>query len=77
MDNMIASGRLSVRAGGIAKKIGLKPIITLGLRKGEGGIFKVAFHPNSALKKILKHMKHVNETKGVKHYAVTYAAMIL
>ena len=71
LDNMIASGRLSVRAGGIAKKIGLKPIITLD-EEGEGGIFKIAFHPKSALKKILKHMKHVNETKGIKHYAVTY-----
>ncbi|WP_027109181.1 DegV family protein [Lacticigenium naphthae] len=71
LDNMIASGRLSVRAGGIAKKIGLKPIISLD-EKGEGEIFKIAFHPNTALKKILKHMKHINETKGIKHYAVTY-----
>lgn len=71
LDNMIASGRLSVRAGGIAKKVGLKPIVTLD-EKGEGGIFKIAFNPNTALKKILKHMKQVNESKGIKHYAVTY-----
>ncbi len=71
LDNMIASGRLSVRAGGIAKKVGLKPIITLD-EKGEGKIFKIAFDPNRALEKILKHMKHINETKGIEHYAVTY-----
>lgn len=71
LDNMIASGRLSVRAGGIAKKVGLKPIITLD-EKGEGKIFKVTFASNRALKKILKHMKHINETQGIKHYAVTY-----
>lgn len=71
LDNMIASGRLSVRAGGIAKKVGLKPIITLD-EKGEGKIFKIAFDPNRALKKILKHMKQINETQGIKHYAVTY-----
>ncbi|WP_423189652.1 DegV family protein [Alkalibacterium sp. f15] len=71
LDNMIASGRLSVRAGGIAKKVGLKPIITLD-ENGEGGIFKIAFRPSRALKKILKHMKHIDETKGIKHYAVTY-----
>ena len=71
LDNMIASGRLSVRAGGIAKKVGLKPIITLD-GKGEGKIFKIAFDSNRALKKIMKHMKYINETQGIKHYAVTY-----
>ena len=71
LDNMIASGRLSVRAGSIAKKVGLKPIVTLD-EEGKGGIFKVAFNPNKALKKILKHMEQIENTKGIKHYAVTY-----
>lgn len=71
LDNMIASGRLSVRAGALAKKVGLRPIITLD-EQGEGGIFKIAFHPDKALKKILKHLKKLEETKGIKHYAVTY-----
>lgn len=71
LDNMIASGRLSVRAGGIAKKVGLKPIITLD-EHGEGGIFKIAFNPEKALKKILKHIKHIDNSKGIKHFAVTY-----
>jgi len=71
LDNMIASGRLSVRAGGIAKKVGLKPIITLD-EAGEGGIFKIAFSPEKALKKILKHIKQIDESIGIKHFAVTY-----
>lgn len=71
LDNMIASGRLSVRAGGIAKKVGLKPIVSLD-EKGEGEVFKIAFNPKTALKKILKHMKVVEESTGIKHYAVTY-----
>jgi hypothetical protein len=71
LDNMIASGRLSVRAGALAKKVGLRPIITLD-EQGDGGIFKIAFHPDKALKKILKHLKKLDETKGLKHYAVTY-----
>ncbi|EXJ23893.1 Dihydroxyacetone kinase family protein [Alkalibacterium sp. AK22] len=71
LDNMIASGRLSVRAGGIAKKVGLKPIVSLD-EKGEGEVFKIAFHPEKAKKKILKHLKALNEDKGIKHYAVTY-----
>lgn len=71
LDNMIASGRLSVRAGGIAKKVGLKPIVSLD-ENGDGEVFKIAFNPKTALKKILKHVKSVNESKGIKHYAVTY-----
>ncbi len=71
LDNMIASGRLSVRAGSLAKKVGLRPIITLDDR-GDGGIFKIAFHPDKALKKILKQVKNLDETKGIQHYAVTY-----
>lgn len=68
---MIASGRLSVHAGSLAKKVGLRPIITLD-EQGEGGTFKIAFHSDQALKKILKHVKKLDETKGIAHYAVTY-----
>jgi DegV family protein with EDD domain len=71
LDNMIASGRLSVKAGRIAKKIGLKPIVTLD-EEGKGGIFKVAFSSKSSHKKILKHIKSINDEKGIKHYAITY-----
>lgn len=71
LDNMIASGRLSVRAGGIAKKVGLKPIVSLD-ETGEGEVFKIAFNPKTALKKILKHVKSVDDSEGIKHYAVTY-----
>lgn len=71
LDNMIASGRLSVKAGRLAKKVGLRPIITLD-ENGDGGIFKIAFNPDKALKKILKHVKQLDETKGIKYYAVTY-----
>ncbi|SDC49900.1 hypothetical protein SAMN05421734_11017 [Pelagirhabdus alkalitolerans] len=71
LDNMIASGRLSVRAGGIAKKVGLKPIVSLD-ENGEGEVFKIAFNPEKAQKKIIKHLKNIKDTKGIKHFAVTY-----
>lgn len=71
LDHMIASGRLSVKAGSIAKKIGLKPIVTLN-EKGEGSIFKISFSSKGSLRKISNHLKHIEATKGIKSYAVTY-----
>ncbi|MBN2794632.1 MAG: DegV family EDD domain-containing protein [Clostridia bacterium] len=69
LDNMIASGRLSVRAGAVLKRIKMKPIITL--KEGDGAIEKVAFGFNSALNKIVKHLVEVNE-KNELNYAITY-----
>jgi DegV family protein with EDD domain len=71
LDNMIHSGRLSVRAGSIAKKVGLKPIVTLD-ENGKGGIFKVAFSEKTSMKKILKHLKSVHDKQGLASYAITY-----
>ncbi len=42
IDNMIKSGRFSVRAGTLAKRAGLKPIITLD-EEGKGALLRVAF----------------------------------
>jgi DegV family protein with EDD domain len=71
LDNMIASGRLSVKAGALAKKIGLKPIVTLD-EEGSGAIHQLAFSDKGSLKKILKHLVKVNKENGIKYYAITY-----
>jgi len=71
LDNMIASGRLSIRLGSLAKKIGLKPVITLN-SKGEGTIEKIAFNSLDANKKILKHLYKVNRKHQILNYAITY-----
>jgi DegV family protein with EDD domain len=74
LDNMIASGRLSVKAGAVLKKIRMKPIITL--KEGNGAIEKVAFGFSSALKKIVKHMESVASNNNLEYYAITYIDQI-
>jgi fatty acid-binding protein DegV len=71
LDNMIASGRLSVKAGAIAKRMGLKPIVTLD-QEGKGAIHKLAFSDKGSLKKILKHLSRIHNEVGIKHFAITY-----
>jgi DegV family protein with EDD domain len=71
LDPMIASGRLSVKAGGIAKKVGLKPIVTLN-ENGEGAIGKIAFSKKSAIKKIINMLDKLHNEKKIKRFAVTY-----
>jgi len=71
LDNMISSGRLSVRAGKIGKKLKLKPLVTLD-KTGKGAIFKLAFGSKMSQRLLLKHLKAVKETVGIKSYAVTY-----
>jgi len=58
LDPMIASGRLSVRLGGILKRLGIKPVITLN-KDGEGSIFKVTLNNKQSYKKILRHIKSI------------------
>ena len=42
------------------------------MKKATVEVFKIAFQAKTAQKKILKHLKTLNEKKGIKYYAVTY-----
>jgi DegV family protein with EDD domain len=70
LDNMIASGRLSVKAGWLAKKIGMRPIITL--KEGKGVLEKVAFGYEKTLSKMLEHTIKANREISILKYAITY-----
>lgn len=71
LDNMIQSGRLSMRAGNIAKRIGMKPIITLD-KKGNGNLESIAFSMAGSNKKIIKHMKHILKTFRIEQYNIVH-----
>ena len=64
IDNMIKGGRLSVKAGNIAKRIGMKPIITLD-KEGMGILDGIAFSIKGNNKKLQKHIKKVLDRKSV------------
>lgn len=67
IDPMIASGRLSVKAGSIVKKAGIKPIVTL--KEGEGSIAGINFSRKAAIKSIINKVKKI---KSFKKLAVAY-----
>lgn len=71
LDPMIASGRLSVKLGGILKRIGVKPVITLN-KDGQGSIFKIALNNKQSYKKILKHIRQTHDRSPIVKFAVTY-----
>ena len=71
LDNMIRSGRLSVKAGKIAKLINMKPVITLN-KEGKGSIEGVAFSDTGALNKTLLHMKKISKEKKILDYSIVH-----
>lgn len=71
LDNMIKSGRLSMRAGNIAKKIGMKPIITLDT-EGKGNLESIAFSMAGSNKKIINHMKRILRSFRIEQYNIVH-----
>jgi len=71
LDNMIKSGRLSMRAGNIAKKIGMKPIITLD-KEGKGKLESIAFSMAGSNKKIINHMKRILSSSRIEQYNIVH-----
>lgn len=71
LENMIKSGRLSMRAGNIAKKIGMKPIITLDT-EGKGTLESIAFSMAGSNKKILNHMKRILSSSRIEQYNIVH-----
>jgi DegV family protein with EDD domain len=71
LDNMIKSGRLSVRAGKIAKAIGMKPIVTLD-EEGKGALDAIAFSERGSNNKIIKHISKVTRNHRIKAYSIVH-----
>lgn len=71
IDNMIKGGRLSVRAGSLAKKAGMKPIVTLD-KDGKGTLDGIAFSTKGSNKKLIKHIKKVLNTRKIQEYNIVH-----
>lgn len=71
IDNMIRSGRLSIRMGKVAKWVNLKPVITLD-QNGKGSIERVAFSDQGATNKTIAHVRKVMKSKNITEYAIVH-----
>ena len=71
LDYMIQSGRLSIRAGTIARRIGLKPIVTLDAT-GKGSLESIAFSLTGSNKKIINHIKHILRKNRIEQYNIVH-----
>jgi DegV family protein with EDD domain len=71
LDSMIKSGRLSVKAGKIAKAVGLKPIVTLD-DKGEGGLESIAFSSRGSQNKLISHIKTIQKKRSIEQYNIVH-----
>ena len=71
IDNMIKSGRLSVRAGKLAKRVGLKPIVTLD-QDGKGALESIAFSIGGSNKKIVQHITKLMKTHEIEQYNIVH-----
>lgn len=71
IDNMIKSGRLSVRLGSIAKRIGMKPIVTLD-STGNGGLESIAFSSKGSNKRVISHLKRLLKNSSIQSYAIVH-----
>lgn len=71
LENMIKSGRLSVKLGLFAKKIGLNPIVTLD-ENGRGKIEGIAFSSKGSERKIIKKIKKLSKRRRIESYNIVY-----
>ena len=72
LDPMIESGRIPQFAGKIAKKINLKPIVSLN-EAGEGKLSDFAFSLRGNERKIIQQLKKHHKKNKVRRYVVIHA----
>ncbi|WP_207696088.1 hypothetical protein DOK67_0002498 [Enterococcus sp. DIV0212c] len=72
LEPMIASGRIPQFAGRIAKKINLKPIVSLG-KNGKGKLSDFTFSLSSNERKIIRQLKKMHKKKKITRYTVIHA----
>jgi DegV family protein with EDD domain len=70
IDPMVASGRLSVNAGHIVKKVGIKPIVTLN--NGQGAIAGIGMSRKQAISKLVKKVHKLHKSNNLKRLAIAY-----
>lgn len=71
IEHMIRSGRLSVRAGKIAKMVGMKPIITLD-EEGKGILDGIAFSVSGSSRKLIHHIRKVCKADQIEQYSIVH-----
>lgn len=71
LKSMIKGGRLSTRAGKIAEKLNLKPIVTLD-KDGKGTLGGAAFSQKGSRKKIIRKIKKLHKNSKLDSYSVVY-----
>ncbi|MFU8792729.1 MAG: DAK2 domain-containing protein [Acholeplasmataceae bacterium] len=69
---MVRSGRLSKVGGFAGKVLNLKPVISID-ETGTGVIFVKALSQKSSYKKIMAHIKKINDTYGIESYNIVHA----
>ena len=72
IDNMIKSGRLSTKAGSIAKALRFHPIVSLD-ENGKGALGGFAFSFQQSKKKLISTVKRELKKKGISSYAIVHA----
>ncbi|EOL43242.1 DegV family protein [Enterococcus caccae] len=72
LDPMIDSGRIPQFAGKIAKKINVKPIVSLN-EKGEGQLSDFAFSLKGNERKIIHQLKKIHTKNKIRRYAIIHA----
>ncbi|MBO0474989.1 hypothetical protein IGL98_002008 [Enterococcus sp. DIV0840] len=72
LNPMIDSGRIPQFAGKIAKKINLKPIVSLN-KEGEGKLSDFSFSLKGNERKIIRQLKRLQKKNKIKRYAVIHA----
>ncbi len=68
----VKSGRVPNKIGNLFMKLNAKPIMSLK-RTGEGTAFGLAFSRESIDRKIMKVVKKIHESEGVKAYTIVHA----
>lgn len=71
LDEMIRSGRLSMKAGTLARKAGLKPIVTLD-QSGKGKICGIAFSLKGSRRKIRNYILRVLKQNEIEQYNIVH-----
>lgn len=71
LDPMINSGRIPQAIGKIAKRVNLKPIVSLD-EFGEGKLSNFAFSREGNEKKIFRELAKVNKENKIKRYAIIH-----
>lgn len=72
LDPMIQSGRIPQFVGKVAKRVNLKPIVSLD-DFGEGKLSNFAFSRSGNEKKIFRELSKVNEQHKIKRYVIIHA----